>query len=95
MSRPRDDLEIAVLRPDFAAVRRALDGCQLFTVGDGDGIPYLAPHGALLYKAKAARPKDEADFSACLLHLSPETRAWLADAIARVHPEHPWRARLD
>lgn len=155
-SRPHDDLEIAVLRPDFGAVRRALAACELFMVGDGevrrlptdaqppldkhqnwvldvdaqawrmdvmlepgdadtwvfrrdpsvrpprsfmidrkeDGIPCLGAHGALLYKAKAARPKDEADFSACLPHLAPEAQAWLAVALDQVHPGHPWRARL-
>ena len=33
---------------------------------DVRGVPYLAPHGSLLYKAKAAREKDEADLESCL-----------------------------
>ena len=31
-----------------------------------DGLPYLAPEIQLLYKAKAPRPKDEADFARVL-----------------------------
>jgi hypothetical protein len=60
-----------------------------------DGVPYLKPEGVLLYKAKAARPKDEADFAACAPLLEPAARAWLRDALLRVHPLHSWIARLD
>jgi fructose-1,6-bisphosphatase/inositol monophosphatase family enzyme len=59
-----------------------------------DGIPHLAPHGALLYKAKAARAKDQLDFDACLPRLGDDERAWLIDALGRVHPGHPWLTRL-
>ena len=58
-----------------------------------DGIPFLRPEAVLLYKAKAARPKDEADLAACLPRMSETSRQWLADALARVHPNHPWIAR--
>ena len=59
-----------------------------------EAIPFLAPHGALLFKAKATRPKDEADFSACLPRLSPSARTWLRDAIQHAHPGHPWIEQL-
>jgi hypothetical protein len=59
-----------------------------------DGIPFLGPHGALLYKAKAARPKDEADLARCLPRLADDQRAWLAAALERAHPGHPWLDRL-
>ncbi|GAA1036990.1 hypothetical protein GCM10009557_49180 [Virgisporangium ochraceum] len=61
---------------------------------DADGIPYLAPEIALLFKAKARRDKDEADFAGVLPLLDTRRRAWLDDALALVHPDHPWRAAL-
>jgi hypothetical protein len=54
------------------------------------GIPYARPEVILLFKAKARRPKDEDDFAAVLPHLSPAARLWLTDALAMVHPGHPW-----
>ena len=33
-----------------------------------DGIPYGRPEIVLLFKAKAARPKDDADFLPCYRH---------------------------
>jgi hypothetical protein len=59
-----------------------------------EGIPYGAPEVVLLYKAKHTRDKDEADFAAVRPLLSPEQRAWLAEALALVHPGHPWLAHL-
>jgi aminoglycoside-2''-adenylyltransferase len=155
-TRSHEDLEISVLRTDFAPVRDALGGYEFFVVGDGevralprgaappdhrhqnwvldvaagawrvdvmlelgdantwvfrrdpsisaprefmvgrtaDGIPYLGPHGALLYKAKATRPKDELDFAACLPRLAARERTWLRDTLTRVHPGHPWIEQL-
>ncbi|HEY7782312.1 MAG TPA: aminoglycoside adenylyltransferase [Ktedonobacterales bacterium] len=63
-------------------------------LGTADGIPYLAPEIQLLYKAKAPRPKDEADFSNALPFLDSARRQWLADALLLAHPDHPWLARL-
>ena len=156
ITRPHDDLEIAVLRRDFASVREQLDGLVLHAVGDGevrllppdveppahrhqtwaldpeasrwrvdvmleegdratwvcrrdesitasrevmtrvtvDGVPYLAPAGALLYKAKARRPKDQADFDVCLPSLTEDERDWLAWALGVAHPGHVWIDRL-
>ena len=59
-----------------------------------DGIPYAAPEIALLFKAKAARPKDEEDFASVLPLLDRPRRRWLADALALVHPGHPWLVAL-
>ena len=55
-----------------------------------DGVPYLVPEIVLLFKAKSARDKDEADFRAVLPHLSETRRAWLAETLAQVHPGHHW-----
>jgi hypothetical protein len=60
-----------------------------------DGIPFELPQGVLLYKAKAARPKDEADFVACLPHMSAADRRWLAQALTHAHPGHRWIRALD
>ena len=55
-----------------------------------DGIPFGRPEIVLLYKAKHARPKDEADFAAALPRLDRDRRRWLADALELVHPGHRW-----
>ena len=59
-----------------------------------DSIPFLGPHGVLLYKAKAARSKDEADLARCLPQMAHDQRVWLATALERVHPKHPWLERI-
>lgn len=155
-TRPHGDLEIAIVRPDLAAVRGHLAQYRFHAVGDGevralaadeapppdkhqawvldeiaqlwrmdvmsapgdhatwvcrrdesitaprsrmiaerDGIPYLRPEGAILYKAKARRSKDEADFAACGPHLDAEAREWLREALTCLHPGHDWIAKLD
>ncbi len=50
--------------------------------------------GVLLFKAKHARPKDQADFDATVPYLSPKQLACLAGLLGRVHPGHPWSAGL-
>ena len=59
-----------------------------------DGIPYARPEIALLFKAKASRPKDDADFESVLPLLDREQREWLAGSIALVHPGHHWLRAL-
>jgi hypothetical protein len=59
-----------------------------------DGIPYLAPELVLLFKAKHALPKDQADFDGTIPHMTPAQRATLAGLLARVHPGHRWLANL-
>ncbi|TLZ65301.1 MAG: hypothetical protein E6K16_02990 [Methanobacteriota archaeon] len=58
------------------------------------GIPVLAPEIVLLYKAKAARPRDEEDFRNALGHLTPEGQRWLLAALETAHPGHRWIPRL-
>ena len=150
-TRAHDDLEIAILRDDLAAIRAHLREFDLHSIGDGEvrrlepgeippadkhqnwvldpaanewrmdimmepgdahtwvfrrdesiraprskmigtrnGVRFLKPEGALLYKAKAAREKDQRDFAACLPALDDAARAWLANALTRAHPNHPW-----
>jgi len=62
---------------------------------DQDGIPYLAPQFVLLFKAKATRPKDQADFDGLLPLLAPAERSWLAGALRRGYPGHEWLERLE
>ncbi|MGK4585888.1 nucleotidyltransferase domain-containing protein [Kitasatospora sp. HPMI-4] len=59
-----------------------------------DGIPYLAPELVLLFKAKAVRPKDQADFDGVQPLLSRARRDVLSGWLERVHPGHPWLAVL-
>ena len=68
----------------------------LATIGrrTDDGIPYLTPEIQLLYKAKAPRPKDADDFARTLPYLDRESRQWLAQTLAFVHPGHPWLIQL-
>jgi hypothetical protein len=59
-----------------------------------DGIPYLAPELVLLFKAKHARQKDQADFAAAAPLMTPAQRNTLAQLLARTHPGHRWLADL-
>ncbi|MFE3545599.1 nucleotidyltransferase domain-containing protein [Nocardia sp. NPDC059177] len=54
------------------------------------GIPYLIPEAVLLFKAKARRPKDDADFQRTLPFLTAGQRARLTTWLTTVHPAHPW-----
>lgn len=57
------------------------------------GVPYLKPEFVLLFKAKAARGKDEADFAAAWPRMTEAQRQWLRDAVAMAHPGHEWVSR--
>jgi hypothetical protein len=59
-----------------------------------DGIPYLVPELVLLFKAKAPRPKDQADFDGVLSLLGRARRDALSGWLERAHPRHPWLAQL-
>jgi hypothetical protein len=68
---------------------------ELARVGlERDGVPYLAPEIALLYKAKEPRSHDEADFAAVVGELPVERREWLASALRSQDASHPWLPRL-
>ncbi|MEV0116989.1 hypothetical protein AB0H77_27750 [Streptomyces sp. NPDC050844] len=59
-----------------------------------DGIPYLVPELVLLFKAKALRPKDQADFDGVLPLLGRTRRDALNGWLELIHPGHPWLAEL-
>ena len=59
-----------------------------------DGIRYLRPEIALLYKAALDREKDRRDLDLTWPALDDAARRWLLDALAVVHPEHPWLTRV-
>lgn len=59
-----------------------------------DGIPYLQPEIALLYKSARLREVDEQDFRRVLPHLSRRQRAQLAEDLRRFSPGHQWVALL-
>jgi hypothetical protein len=60
-----------------------------------DGIPYGRPEVVLLFKAKRSyEEKNQSDFAAVRPLLGADRRAWLREAIARVHPGHPWLDEL-
>lgn len=61
---------------------------------DGGGIRYINPEILLLFKARQAWPRDEADFAAIVPLLDEHQRAWLRDTLAQVHPGHAWLERL-
>ena len=64
----------------------------LTTIGSvtPDGIPYMAPEIQLLYKAKAPRPQDEADFARTFPYLDQASREFLVQALALIYPGHRW-----
>ena len=89
MAEPGDD-ETWVYRRDASlrAPRASMLGVSV------DGVPYLRPHGTLLFKAKATRPKDRRDFDDSVTSLDASERRWLAAALERFHSSHPWIHRL-
>lgn len=58
-----------------------------------DGVPYQVPEVGLLFKAKRARDKDEADLADCWPRLDADARRWLREALVLTAPGHPWSAR--
>lgn len=55
-----------------------------------DGIRYLRPEIALLFKAVLHRPKDDRDLAVTWPLLGAEQQAWLRDAVRRSYPGHAW-----
>ncbi|HEY5981518.1 MAG TPA: hypothetical protein VIT41_17980 [Microlunatus sp.] len=56
-----------------------------------DGVTYVRPEIALLFKAKNDRPKDRADRDAA--HLTAEGRAWLVERL-RSEGHLDWAAQV-
>lgn len=50
------------------------------------GLPVLCPAIVLLFKAKAPRPRDEADFQATIHEMDRARRAWLHSVLQVRHP---------
>jgi hypothetical protein len=75
--------ELTIERPLSETIRRDLEG-----------MPYLAPEIQLLYKARATRIEDQADFDRVVPRLEPEARRWLERSLAKVHPDHRWLSLL-
>jgi uncharacterized protein (DUF952 family) len=73
------------------AVSRPLDQVGTTT---RDGVRFVRPEVALLFKAKAPRFKDRRDFDRVLPRLDRAARSWLASALEQAHPGHRWRERL-
>jgi hypothetical protein len=59
-----------------------------------EGISYLKPEIALLYKAARMRQVDVEDFHRVLPRLSSDQCLQLAADILRCWPEHPWLGLL-
>ena len=72
-------------------VERPLNMLGLYSA---EGIPYLAPEIALLYKAKQPRETDYADFEQVNARLNDEQRGWLRTALQQTHPDHLWLSLL-
>jgi hypothetical protein len=64
----------------------------LYTV---EGLPYLAPEIALLYKSAHVDLVDnQHDFDHALPYLATEQRAWLRQGLCTLYEQHPWLERL-
>ena len=63
-----------------------------------EGIPYLAPHAALLYKAprlgQPPRPKDQQDFERMLPLLTTNERDWLTITLEALDSGNQWLSYL-
>lgn len=55
-----------------------------------DGIPFVIPEVALLFKAKHLREKDETDFMNVLPTMDQTRRSRLSGWLSQVHPGHQW-----
>jgi hypothetical protein len=59
-----------------------------------EGIPYVIPEVALLFKAKDVRDKDEADFRRVLPAMDQPRISRLFRWLSQVHPGHPWLEKI-
>lgn len=77
----RRDLRISC--PLSSAIRR-----------NPEGIAYLTPEIQLLYKARATRAQDQADFDHVIPHLPRDAQTWLRESLMRMDPKHAWISLL-
>ncbi len=59
-----------------------------------EGISFLKPEIALLYKAARLRDVDQEDFQRVLPRLASEQKNQLREDISRFSPQHPWIGML-
>lgn len=61
------------------------------------GVPAVVPEALLFFKAigDVTRRRDHEDFLRSLRRLDPDGRAWLANAIAAIQPDHVWLTQLE
>ncbi|WZX99975.1 hypothetical protein NSQ26_11880 [Bacillus sp. FSL W7-1360] len=59
-----------------------------------EGIPYLSPEIALLYKSTHLRAKDEADFHHATKKMSLHQIQWLKESLLTMDEAHPWISLL-
>jgi hypothetical protein len=65
-------------------------------VGTYDGIPYLNPQVALLYKARNPRDKDQADLRNVLPKMTKEAKTWLQQSIRNSEgANHLWIGEIE
>jgi hypothetical protein len=62
--------------------------------GVRDGVPFLRPEIALLYKSTDDSPKNASDLDVVLPSLDADARSWLAEALAACDRHHSWLAKL-
>jgi hypothetical protein len=60
-----------------------------------DGLPYLAPEIALLYKSRhAEEANNQSDFDHAMPQLTVEQRGWLERDLRTLDEDHPWLDEL-
>jgi len=75
--------------------RRVKVPLSMFGRVSDEGVPYIAPEVALLYKAgSVTMARNAADFDAAHPNLDLAARSWLRGALELAHPGHPWIDRL-
>jgi hypothetical protein len=61
----------------------------------GDGIRYLNPEVALLFKGRQKRVKDEVDLDNALPLMTRRQRDWLSEHLRSTYgDDHPWLTRI-
>jgi hypothetical protein len=55
-----------------------------------EGIAYLAPEIQLLYKGRATRAQDQADFDHVAPQLARDARTCLLESLKTMDPDHAW-----